>query len=437
MFVAMASGLNVLQRQIALQSRTWLKSRFLHSAMGLGPLYQHPASQLEGAFPTQHLPLTVLSDEERIMKETVAKFANEQIGPFVSKMDNEGNFEPSVIQGLFDNGLMGIEVEPEYGGCGSTFFVANLVVEELARVDPSISILADIQNTLITALFRHYGTKEQKEKYLPKLTTEYTGSFCLSEVESGSDAFAMKMTATKDGNNYILNGSKMWISHAPQAGVFLVMANANPQAGYKGITCFIVDANSPGLSVGKKEDKLGLRASHTCAVHFDGVVVPEDHILGEFGQAYKYAIEMLNEGRIGIGAQMVGLAQGCLDATVPYLLQRKQFGQRIFNFQAVQHAVSYLATEIECARLLVYNAARLKEADMPFIKQAAMAKLYSSEVATRVTSKCVELMGGVGFTKDYPIEKYYRDCKIGTIYEGTSHIQLNTISKLIANEYAD
>ncbi|XP_068244718.1 short/branched chain specific acyl-CoA dehydrogenase, mitochondrial [Palaemon carinicauda] len=422
-------------RSFAPVKQIWMKSRLLHCAAGVGPRYQQTASQLEGVNLPSHLPLTVLSDEETIMKETAYKFASEKIAPLVKKMDEEGCFDPSVISGLFEIGFMGIEVEPEYGGCGSSFFVANLVIEELAKVDASISVYCDIHNTLITSLFRTYGTEEQKAHYLPKLATEFTGSFCLSETESGSDAFAMKTTARKEGDNFVINGSKMWISSAPQAGVFLVMANANPKAGYKGITCFIVDAGTPGLTIGKKEDKLGLRASNTCAVHFDNVVVPEKNILGEFGQAYKYAIGMLNEGRIGIGAQMVGLSQGCLDATVPYLLQRKQFGQRIFNFQAMQHAVSYLATEIECARLLVYNAARLKEAGQPFIKQAAMAKLYSSEVATRVTSKCIELMGGVGFTRDFPVEKYYRDCKIGTIYEGTSHIQLNTIAKLIAQEY--
>lgn len=371
-----------------------------------------------------------------MMKETVAKFASEQIAPVVSKMDAEGCIDEKVYKGLFENGFMGIETETEYGGCGSTFFMANLVVEELAKVDPSVSVMCDIQNTLINTLFRKLGTEEQKNKYLPKLATEFTGSFCLSEAESGSDAFSLKTTAVKDGSNFVINGSKMWISSAPQSGVFLVMANANPSASYKGITCFIVDAQTPGLTVGKKEDKLGLRASNTCVVHFDNVVVPEENILGTFGHGYKYAIEMLNEGRIGIGAQMVGLAQGCLDATVPYILQRRQFGKSLFEFQAMQHAVAYLATEIEAARLLVYNAARLRENGQPFIKQAAMSKLYSSEVASRVTSKCIELMGGVGFTKDYPVEKFYRDCKIGTIYEGTSHIQLNTIAKLVGQEYS-
>ncbi|KAK4318644.1 hypothetical protein Pmani_010362 [Petrolisthes manimaculis] len=401
-----------------------------------GVRQQQTAASLGDVAGMQISPLTVLSPEEEMMKDAVAKFASEQIAPLVSKMDGEGCIDEKVLKGMFENGFMGVEVGEEYGGCGSTFFISNLVIEELAKVDASISVTCDIQNTLINTLLINLGTQDQKNKYLPKLATEYTGSFCLSEVESGSDAFSMKTTAKRDGNNYIINGSKMWISSAPLSGIFLVMANAEPTAGYKGITCFLVDAGTPGLSIGKKEDKLGLRASSTCVVHFDNVVVPEENILGKFGHGYKYAIGMLNEGRIGIGAQMVGLAQGCLDATIPYLLQRKQFGRTIFDFQAMQHAVANLATEIEAARLLVYNAARLKEAGQPFIKQGAMAKLYSSEVATRVTSKCIELMGGVGFTKDYPIEKFYRDCKIGTIYEGTSHIQLNTIAKLIGQEYS-
>lgn len=431
----MAATFGRFSKALVTSSRGFLRPRWLHSASGVGPWQQKNVPQLEETLGFLPSPLTVLSDEELMMKETVAKFAREQVAPLVRKMDEEGCYDPSLVRGMYENGFMAIETEPEYGGCGSTFFVANLVIEELAKVDPSISLLCDLQNTLFNTLFRKYGTEEQKQKYLPKLATEMTGSFCLSEAESGSDAFALKTVAVKDGSNYVINGSKMWISSAPQAGVFLVMANANPSAGYKGITCFIIDAGTPGLSIGKKEDKLGLRASNTCAVHFDNVVVPEENILGEFGHGYKYAIGMLNEGRIGIGAQMVGLSQGCLDATIPYLLQRKQFGKALFDFQAVQHAVAYLATEIECARLLVYNAARLREAKQPFIKQAGMAKLYSSEVATRVTSKCVELMGGVGFTKDYPVEKFYRDCKIGTIYEGTSHIQLNTIAKLVAQDY--
>ncbi|KAG7170703.1 Short/branched chain specific acyl-CoA dehydrogenase-like, partial [Homarus americanus] len=417
--VNMAAAGGVVRTGLACASRRYLNSRLLCTRAGTRLCNHQVAPQIDRAMGFRPAPLTLLSEDEMMMKETVSKFASEKIAPLVSKMDAESNIDES---------FMAVEIEEKYGGCGSTFFVANLVVEELAKVDASVSVMCDIQNTLVNTLFRKLGTEEQKNMYLPKLATEYTGSFCLSEAESGSDAFSMKTTAIKDGSNFVINGSKMWISSAPHSGVFLVMANANPAVGYKGITCFLVDAGTPGLSIGKKEDKLGLRASNTCTV-------PEENILGQFGQGYKYAIEMLNEGRIGIGAQMVGLAQGCLDATVPYILQRKQFGKRLFDFQAMQHAVAYLATEIEAARLLVYNSARLKEAGQPFIKQAAMAKLYSSEVATRVTSKCIELMGGVGFTKDYPVEKFYRDCKIGTIYEGTSHIQLNTIAKLIEKDY--
>ncbi|XP_042219202.1 short/branched chain specific acyl-CoA dehydrogenase, mitochondrial-like isoform X2 [Homarus americanus] len=431
----MAAAGGVVRTGLACASRRYLNSRLLCTRAGTRLCNHQVAPQIDRAMGFRPAPLTLLSEDEMMMKETVSKFASEKIAPLVSKMDAESNIDESVRKGMFDNGFMAVEIEEKYGGCGSTFFVANLVVEELAKVDASVSVMCDIQNTLVNTLFRKLGTEEQKNMYLPKLATEYTGSFCLSEAESGSDAFSMKTTAIKDGSNFVINGSKMWISSAPHSGVFLVMANANPAVGYKGITCFLVDAGTPGLSIGKKEDKLGLRASNTCTVHFESVVVPEENILGQFGQGYKYAIEMLNEGRIGIGAQMVGLAQGCLDATVPYILQRKQFGKRLFDFQAMQHAVAYLATEIEAARLLVYNSARLKEAGQPFIKQAAMAKLYSSEVATRVTSKCIELMGGVGFTKDYPVEKFYRDCKIGTIYEGTSHIQLNTIAKLIEKDY--
>jgi len=432
----MAASLARLSSSLLAKSRGCFQPRLLHLSASQGPLRQLADEDVEFMSGYQPSPLTRLSEEETMMKETVQKFAQEEVSPLVRKMDADGAIDPNILQALFDNGFMGIETDPDYGGCGSTFFVANLVIEELAKIDASVSVVCDLQNTLLNTMFRNLGTKAQQDKYLPKLCQEYTGSFCLSEPESGSDAFAMKSTAKREGSNYIINGSKSWISSAPHSGVFLIMVNANPKASYKGITTFIVDKDTPGLSIGKKEDKLGLRASQTAAIHFDNMVVPEENILGEFGMGYKYAIQSLNEGRIGIGAQMVGLSQGCIDATVPYLLQRKQFGQRIFDFQAVSHAVAQMATEVECARLLVYNAARLREASMPFVKEAAMAKLYSSEVATRVTSKCVELMGGVGFTKDYPVEKFYRDCKIGTIYEGTSFIQLNTIAKFVGNDYA-
>ncbi|XP_048406748.1 short/branched chain specific acyl-CoA dehydrogenase, mitochondrial isoform X1 [Stegostoma tigrinum] len=383
------------------------------------------------AVGTHYAPLQSFTEEELMMKDTVAKFAQERIAPLVRKMDEESHMDESVIAGLFEQGLMGIEIEEQYGGPESTFFSSILVIEELAKVDPSVAVVCDIQNTLINTLLRKCGTEDQKRKYLPRLATDMVGSFCLSEVESGSDAFSLKTSAEKHKDYYVLNGSKMWISNADFAGIFLVMANANFSAGYRGITCFIVDKDTEGLQVGKKEDKLGIRASSTCAVNFDNVKVPESNILGQLGQGYKYAIGMLNEGRIGIAAQMLGLAQGCFDSTIPYLKQRVQFGQRIYDFQGMQHQISQIATQLEAARLLTYNAARLKEAGKPFIKEACMAKYYTSEVAALTSAKCIEWMGGVGFTKDYPIEKYYRDCKIGSIYEGTSNIQLNTIAKLM------
>lgn len=374
-------------------------------------------------------PVTVLSEEESLMKNTAFKFANERIKPLVKEMDEQSHMPDSLVKELFDNGLLGVEIPAAYGGSESTFFASNLIIEEIAKVDMSVSVLIDIQNTLINTLFMKLGTEEQKTQYLPRLATDTVGSFCLSEPESGSDAFSLKTQAVKQGDEYVLNGSKCWISNAEHAGMFLVMANAKPTDGYKGITCFIVDSDTPGLEIGKKEDKLGIRASSTCMLHFENVRVPESNILGEFGHGYRYAIEMLNEGRIGIGSQLIGVAQGCLDNTLPYVMERRQFGQPVWKFQGMQHQIATIATQIEAARLLVYNAARLKEANLPFTKQAAMAKYYASEVACNTTTKCIEWMGGVGFTKDYPIEKYYRDCKVGTIYEGTSNIQLNTIAK--------
>ncbi|XP_054899262.1 short/branched chain specific acyl-CoA dehydrogenase, mitochondrial [Poeciliopsis prolifica] len=383
------------------------------------------------AFP----PLQTYSEEESMMRDAVRKYAQERIAPFVPMMDENSAMDEEVIRSLFEQGLMGVEIDPEYGGTGSSFFSSILVIEELAKVDPSVAVLCDIQNTLINTLFVKLGTPAQKEKYLSRLSTDMIGSFCLSEAESGSDAFALKTRAEKHKDYFIINGSKMWISNAEHAGVFLVMANVDPSAGYRGITCFIVDRDTPGLEICKKENKLGLRASSTCPLNFDIVKVPEANILGEVGHGYKYAIGMLNEGRIGIAAQMVGLAQGCFDHTIPYTRQRVQFGKRIFDFQGMQHQIAHVATQIEAARLLTYNAARLKEAGRPFIKEACMAKYFSSEVATLTTSKCIEWMGGVGFTKDYPIEKYYRDCKIGTIYEGTTNVQLSTMAKFIDKEY--
>ncbi|NXX93116.1 ACDSB protein, partial [Centropus bengalensis] len=380
-------------------------------------------------------PLQTFTEEEAMLKSMVAKFAQERVAPLVQKMDENSKMEDSVIQGLFEQGLMSIELGEEYGGTGASLFSVILVVEELAKVDPAVALLCELQNTLTNRLFTTYGTEEQKRTYLPRVAKDTIGSFCLSEAGSGSDAFSLKTRAEKKGDYYVINGSKMWISLAEHAGVFFVMANTDPSAGYRGITCFVVDRDTEGLHVGKKEDKLGIRASSTCPVTFDNVKVPATSILGQLGQGYKYAIGMLNTGRIGIAAQMLGLAQGCFDHTIPYTKERVQFGKSVFDFQGMQHQIAQVATQLEAARLLTYNAARLAEAGRPFIKEASMAKYFAAEVATLTTSKCIEWMGGVGFTKSFPVEKYYRDCKIGTIYEGTSNIQLSTIAKSLAREY--
>ncbi|XP_030132441.4 short/branched chain specific acyl-CoA dehydrogenase, mitochondrial isoform X1 [Taeniopygia guttata] len=382
-----------------------------------------------------YAPLQTFTEEEAMLKDMVTKFAQERVAPFVQKMDENAKMEESIVQGLFEQGLMSIELGEEYGGTGASFFSIILAVEELAKVDPAVALVCELQNTLTNKLFTTYGTEEQKRTYLPRVSKDTLGSFCLSEAGSGSDAFSLKTRAEKKGDYYIINGSKMWISLAEDAGVFFVMANTNPSSGYRGITCFVVDRNTEGLHVGKKEDKLGIRACSTCPVTFDNVKVPESNILGQVGQGYKYAIGMLNTGRIGIAAQMLGLAQGCFDRTIPYTKERVQFGKSVFDFQGMQHQIAQVATQLEAARLLTYNAARLAEAGRPAIKEASMAKYFTAEVATLTTSKCIEWMGGVGFTKNYPIEKYYRDCKIGTIYEGTSNIQLSTIAKFLAQEY--
>nr|AEE61855.1 unknown [Dendroctonus ponderosae] len=386
----------------------------------------------EAALP---LPLTYLSDDEKAMQETVSKLAKEQILPHVKDMENEKKIKDSVLKLLFDNGLMGIQTPSEYNGSECNFLTAVLIVEELSKVDPSVASLVDIHNTLVNSVFFKYANEAQKEKYLPKLATEMVGSFALTEPSSGTDAFALKTTAKKVGDEYVLNGSKMWISNSDFSGVFLVMANADTSKGYKGISCFIVDRDTPGFTINRPENKLGIVASGTCMLTFEDVKIPTSHLLGEIGQGYKIAIDILNEGRIGIAAQMLGLAQGCFDATIPYTLERQQFGQPIFNFQAMQHQIAEIATEIEAARLLTYNAARLLEQKVPYIKEASMAKLYASEVAQRTTIKCIDWMGGVGFTKDFPQEKFYRDCKIGSIYEGTSNIQLSTIAKAIYRQF--
>lgn len=381
-------------------------------------------------------PLTQLTDDELMTKEMVAKLAKQEIAPLIRKMEKEQKIDASVYQKLFENGLMGIEIPTEYGGTGSNFMSTILTIEEISKVDAAVTVPIDIQNTLTNSLILKFGSEEQKRKYLPRLAQNSISSFCLTESGAGSDAFSMKTEARKEGIEYVINGTKMWISNSDVAKIFIVFANADPAAGYRGITTFLVDHDTSGLTVNKPENKLGIKASGTCVVHFDNVRVPEDNLLGKFGHGYKYAAGILNEGRIGIGAQMIGLAQGCLDATIPYTLERKQFGKDIFSFQSLQHQIAQLATELECARLLVYNAARLVEAKKDVTKEAAMAKIFASETACRITAKCIDFMGAVGITSDFPQEKYYRDVKVGTIYEGTSNIQLSIIAKCIRKQYS-
>lgn len=377
------------------------------------------------------LALSQLSEDEQLFRSTVRDFARETIGPLVRQMDEEQHFAPDLVPQLFSLGLMGIEIPVEYGGSGGTFFEAIVAVEEISAIDPSVGVLVDVQNTLCVNAFLRWGTEEQKRKYLPRMAADTVAAYALSEAASGSDAFALQARAEKRGNEYVLNGQKLWITNAKEAGIFLIFATLDPAAGYKGITAFIVEKDSPGFTVGKKEDKLGIRASSTCELILEDCRVPAANVLGEPGKGYKIAIETLNEGRIGIGAQMLGLAQGAWNCGAKYALERKQFGKPIAEFQAVQFALAEMATEIEATRLLVYNAARLKDARLDFVREAAMAKYFSSQVAERVASQAVEVYGGYGFVKDYPVEKYYRDAKIGKIYEGTSNMQLATIGKLV------
>ncbi len=376
-------------------------------------------------------PLTQLSEDEELFRSTVRDFAIENIAPLVRQMDDEQHFAPELIPQLFNLGLMGIEVPIEYGGSGGTFFEAILAVEAISAVDPSIGVLVDVQNTLCVNALLRWGTEAQKRRYLPRLATDLVGAYALSEAASGSDAFALQTRAEKRSDGYILNGQKLWITNAREAGMFIVFATLDPAAGYKGITAFLVEKNTIGFSIGKKEDKLGIRASSTCEIILEDCHVPAENILGDPGKGYKIAIETLNEGRIGIGAQMLGLAQGAWSHAAGYAKERKQFGKAIAEFQAVQFSLAEMATEIEATRLLVYNAARLKDAKLPYVKEAAMAKYFSSQVAERVASQSVEIYGGYGFVKDYPVEKFYRDAKIGKIYEGTSNMQLATIGKLV------
>jgi len=377
------------------------------------------------------LPLTQLSEEEKMFQATVRRFARERIGPHVREMDEAGVFRKDLLGEMFELGLMGIEIPEEHGGQGGNFFQAVLAVEALAMVDPSAAVIVDVQNTIANNVIIRWGNDDQKHRYLPKLARDMVASFALSEAGSGSDAFALATRATLQGDHYRLTGRKLWITNAAEAALYLVFANAKPEAGYQGITCFLVERGFPGFQVGKKEDKLGIRASSTCELILDDCRVPAGNVLGEVGKGYKIAIETLNEGRIAIGAQMAGLAQGALDHSVAYAKQRRQFGKPIADFQGVQFELAQMATEVEAARLLVYNAARLRDAGLPFVTEAAMAKYFASQVAEATASRAVEIFGGVGFTKDYPVEKLYRDAKIGRIYEGTSNIQKLTIAKQI------
>jgi alkylation response protein AidB-like acyl-CoA dehydrogenase len=374
-------------------------------------------------------PLTVLAEDEQIFRDSVREFADARVRPLVREMDEHAKIPKELITQLFELGVMGIEIPESYGGSGGTFFHSVLAVEELSRVDPSIGVLVDVQNTLVVNAFTRWGNKEIKDRYMPKLAANTVGAYALSEAGSGSDAFALTTRAREDGDHFVISGRKLWITNGNEADIFLVFATINPEAGYRGITAFVVERGMPGFTVGKKEDKLGIRASSTCELILEDCRVPRANVLGEIGKGYKTAIETLNEGRIGIGAQMVGLAKGALDATIKYTKERKQFGKPIAEFQAVQHQIARAAVEVEAATLSVYNAARLRDIGKPFLTEAAICKILSSEVAERVSSLAVNLFGGNGFVKEYPVEKFFRDAKIGQIYEGTSNLQLQTIAK--------
>lgn len=373
--------------------------------------------------------LTTLTEEELMFREAVAGFAEAEVRPRVMDMERAGKIDPALLPKYFELGLMGIEVPEEFGGAGGSLFMVTIAVEEISKVDAAAAIVCDVQNTLVNYPITRYGSEGQKARYLPQLTSEMVGAYALSESGSGSDAFGLACRAEKKGDKWILSGQKLWITNGAEADIYVVFANMNPEAGYKGITAFIVERDFKGFSVGKKEDKLGIRASSTVELILDDCEVPEENVLGPVGQGYKIAIETLNEGRIGIGAQMIGIAQGALNATRDYLAERKQFGKSLSQFQGIQFQFAQAATELEAARLMVYNAARLKDSGNDIAREGAMAKLYSSQVCERVTSLCVELFGGYGYTKDYPVEKFYRDAKIGAIYEGTSNMQLQTIAK--------
>jgi alkylation response protein AidB-like acyl-CoA dehydrogenase len=376
-------------------------------------------------------PLTTFTEDEILFRDNIHQFADEKVRPLVREMDEKGVFDKNLIHEFFQLGLMGIEIPEQYGGGGGKFFEAILAVEELSRVDASAGVIVDVQNTLVNNALTRWATEEQKKRYLPHMAADMCGAYALSEAGSGSDAFGLQTKAELKGSDYVLNGRKLWITNAKEAGLFVLFATVDSAAGYKGITAFLVEKEFTGFTVGKKEDKLGIRASSTCELVLEDCRVPRNNVLGEAGKGYKIAIETLNEGRIGIGAQMAGVARGAWEYACKYAKERKQFGKTISDFQGVQFQIAQMATEIEAARLMVYNAARMKDAGVPFVKEAAMTKLFCSQVAERVTSLAIEIYGGYGFTKDYPVEKYWRDSKIGKIYEGTSNMQLATIAKLL------
>ena len=376
-------------------------------------------------------PLTSFTEDEIMFRDNIHQFADEKVRPLVKEMDEKGVFDKDLLHQFFQLGLMGIEIPEQYGGGGGKFFEAILAVEEMSRVDASAGVVVDVQNTLVNNALLRWGRDEQKNRYLPRMAADTCGAYALSEAGSGSDAFALQTRATLKGADYVLNGRKLWITNGKEAGLFVLFATVDPAAGYKGITAFLIEKEFPGFTVGKKEDKLGIRASSTCELLLEDCTVPKSNVLGEVGKGYKIAIETLNEGRIGIAAQMAGVARGAWEYAAKYAQERKQFGKPISEYQGIQFQIAQMATEIEAARLMVYNAARLKDASLPFVKEAAMAKLFSSQVAERVTSLAIEIYGGYGFTKDYPVEKYWRDSKIGKIYEGTSNMQLATIAKLL------
>jgi alkylation response protein AidB-like acyl-CoA dehydrogenase len=379
----------------------------------------------------QPTPLTTFTDDEILFRDNIRQFAEDRVRPLAKEMDEKGVFDHGLIDQFFQLGLMGIEIPEQYGGGGGRFFEAILAVEELSRADASAGVVVDVQNTLVNNAFLRWATEEQRKRYLPRMVRDTVGAYALSEAGSGSDAFALQTRATLKASDYVLNGRKLWITNGKEAGIFILFATVDPSAGYKGITAFIIEKEFPGFTVGKKEDKLGIRASSTCELILEDCRVPKENVLGEVGKGYKIAIETLNEGRIGIGAQMLGVARGAWEYAAKYAQERKQFGKALAEFQGIQFQIAQMATDIEAARLLVYNAARMKDAGVNFVKEAAMTKLFCSQVAERVTSLAIEIYGGYGFTRDYPVEKYWRDSKIGKIYEGTSNMQLATIAKLV------